>query len=95
MSTSTADTGDLDADQQQSLQVDLRDLLADPSLKHICEFVRVCPRVVFPALNQAAKEAVLQHYTMYVDTHSKIFVRFEALGTLYRISDLRYVAHRK
>jgi len=89
VSTSTADYGDLDADQQQSLQVDLREMLADPSLQHICEFVRVCPRVVFPALNQAAKEAVLRRYTMYADTHSKIFVRFEALGSLLRISDLR------
>jgi len=89
VSTSTADYGDLDADQQQSLQVDLREMLADPSLQHICEFVCVCPRVVFPALNQAAKEAVLRRYTMYADTHNKIFVRFEALGSLSRISDVR------
>ena len=80
MSTSTADDGDPDADQKQSLQVDLREVSADPSLQDVCEWLHACPRVVLPALNQAAKEAVLQHYTMYVDTHSKILVRCEAIG---------------
>ncbi|KAL0040074.1 hypothetical protein WJX79_005133 [Trebouxia sp. C0005] len=76
-------------DQKQSLQVNLKDTVADPSLKDVCQWVHACPRVVIPALDQAAKEAVLQHYTMYADTHSKIFVRCEAVDSLVSISDLR------
>ncbi|KAA6427439.1 MAG: DNA replication licensing factor MCM2 [Trebouxia sp. A1-2] len=77
-------------DQKQSLQVNLKDTVADPSLKDVCQWVHACPRVVIPALDQAAKEAVLQHYTMYADTHSKIFVRCEAVDSLVSISDLRF-----
>ena len=58
MSTSIADN----ADQKQSLQVNLRETAADPSLQHVCEWLHACPRVVLPPLNQAAKEAVLRHY---------------------------------
>lgn len=85
MSTSIADN----ADQKQSLQVNLREMAADPSLQHVCEWLHACPRVVLPTLNQAAKEAVLRHYTMYADTHDKIFVRFEAVGSDVSISDVR------
>lgn len=85
MSTSIADN----ADQKQSLQVNLREMAADPSLQHVCEWLHACPRVVLPPLNQAAKEAVLRHYTMYADTHDKIFVRFEAVGSDVSISDVR------
>ncbi len=89
MSTSTADNGDPDVDQKQSLQVNLREMSADPSLQDVCEWLHACPRVVLPPLNQAAKEAVLRHYTMYADTHSKILVRCEAVGSRVSISDLR------
>ena len=51
--SSTADNGDLDADQKQSLQVNLKDTVADPSLKDVCQWVHACPRVVIPALDQA------------------------------------------
>ncbi len=89
MSTSTADNGDLNADQKHSLLVNLGEMLADTSLQHVCEWLHACPRVVLPALNQAAKEAVLRRYTMYADTHSNILVRCEAVDSFVSISDLR------
>lgn len=81
------------ADSQQSLFIDLAHMCLHPGLEPVCTWLHACPRTVWPALNQAVRQAVLSDYKEYGNIHTRLFARFEAVepNSILAISALRYI----